>query len=225
MFENWWKERTGIVDVSIPVLPEFMVHQIAEVGALHDRRNKVDVVGHESRTGKELWAYLKPRLRLIVDMQAEWGGINNLYPSRADSIFQVVSLPPGIRDPDSAFSAWWDLIGIVLLVYVAVSVPMRTCFELQVAVMNGEWFCDLFIDVYFVCDLFLNFFTSYFDSKGIREFRKHKIAEHYLRGWFGIDLLSSARPPLPTDRPTDRPAPIHAIPFQSVQSIQSIQSI
>jgi Ca2+-binding EF-hand superfamily protein len=149
MFENWWKERTGIVDVTIPVLPEFMVYQIAEVGALYDRRNKVDIASQKGRRGKELWDYLKPRLRLIVNMQTEWGGVNNLYPSRGDSIFQVVPLPPGIRDPDSTFSAWWDLSGIVLLLYVAITVPMRTCFELEVEVVSGEWFVDLVIDIYF----------------------------------------------------------------------------
>ena len=29
-FENWWRERAGIIDPNIPVLPEFMVLRIAD---------------------------------------------------------------------------------------------------------------------------------------------------------------------------------------------------
>ena len=81
------------------------------------------------------------------------------------------------------------------------------------------WFFDLFTDLFFIADLVLNFFTAFFDSKGMREFRMHKIRENYLgaapcthtpsrrigvlyahalswmplhrtAGWFVIDLVS-----------------------------------
>lgn len=39
-FEDWWKGRSGIVDVSIPVLPEFMVLRIADVGLRTQRAER-----------------------------------------------------------------------------------------------------------------------------------------------------------------------------------------
>eukprot|EP01043_Picozoa_sp_COSAG02_P000279 COSAG02_NODE_5_length_66751_cov_63.939148_25_plen_841_part_00 len=300
-FEDWWKDRSGIVDVAIPVLPEFMVLRIAEVGEREGRverrrlpmedlqrmslqdldridfarmnfndlyaRVDNDVIverrarkcgvalptknGAENgelsselralnmklrkdvldelalaqevkeqrisedsertgreividllveqkgtpgvdyhRSGRELWAYLRPRLKFIVELQKEWGNVHELYPSRGDSLFEEVALPKGIRDPDSLSSGMWDLFGLLLLICVSVLVPLRSCFEVEVEPFSGAWFFDLFTDVYFVVDLFLNFFTAYYDDKGMREFRKSKIRWNYLRGWFVIDLVS-----------------------------------
>jgi hypothetical protein len=38
-FEAWWKERLGIVDANIPVLPEFMVQKIDEAHYFDRKRN------------------------------------------------------------------------------------------------------------------------------------------------------------------------------------------
>jgi hypothetical protein len=199
-FEDWWKSRSGIVDVSIPVLPEFMVLRIAEVGGRKERQDvhalasagsehglktlherlKPDMIVQRRirlldagklevrpenelkrlrgivdseikdaldeadsaallslvleqkgeagvdyhRTGAELWSYLRPRLKFIVELQKAWGSIHSLYPSRGDSLYEDVPLPKGIRDPDSLSSGLWDLVGLVLL--LAVSVLGRT---------------------------------------------------------------------------------------------------
>ena len=45
-FEDWWKDRSGIVDVAIPVLPEFMVLRIAEVGAYNFTSNQANLRSH-----------------------------------------------------------------------------------------------------------------------------------------------------------------------------------
>jgi hypothetical protein len=37
----------------------------------------------------------------------------------------------GIRDPDSASSAVWDLSSVVLLLYVTATVPIRSCFGIE----------------------------------------------------------------------------------------------
>ena len=84
------------------------------------------------RSGRELWSYLRPRLKFIVELQKEWGNVHNLYPSRRDSVFEDVPLPLGIRDPDSLPSGMWDLFGLVLLICVSILVPLRSCFGLEV---------------------------------------------------------------------------------------------
>lgn len=259
-FEDWWKDRSGIVDVAIPVLPEFMVLRIAEVGqrvgrverrrmpmeelrelsvqnlerldcarmsfnellervdtellierrarkcgvslpgkdagvatgdeaanarALHMKLRKdvldelaiaeaakertisehnprtgremvIDLLMEQKgvagvdyhRSGKDLWSYLRPRLKFIVELQKEWGNVHELYPSRGDSLFEEVPLPKGIRDPDSLASGMWDLFGLALLLCVSVLVPLRSCFEIEVDPYSGAWFFDLFTDVY-----------------------------------------------------------------------------
>eukprot|EP01052_Picozoa_sp_SAG31_P008811 SAG31_NODE_451_length_15511_cov_77.547301_5_plen_83_part_00 len=52
-FEKWWKDRTGIADVSIPVLPEIMVEQVNDAGKLYDRgTSKLDISQTRQRNGK-----------------------------------------------------------------------------------------------------------------------------------------------------------------------------
>ena len=58
------------------------------------------------RTGWQLWQFLKPRLVLLVGMRRVWGQLDELYQSRAHSMFEEQPLPPYIIDPDSAFSMW-----------------------------------------------------------------------------------------------------------------------
>ena len=69
-------------------------------------------------------------------------------------------MQPRVRDPDSAFSAIWDLAGVALLLYVAVTVPLRSCFDVTVETLTFAWYFDAFVDIYFLTDLILNFFTG-----------------------------------------------------------------
>ena len=59
-----------------------------------------------ARAGWQLWQFLKPRLVLLVGMRRVWGQLDELYQSRAHSMFEEQPLPPYIIDPDSAFSMW-----------------------------------------------------------------------------------------------------------------------
>lgn len=201
-FELWWKERTGVVEVDIPVLPESMVAKISEVGERVERRNRKlkgdntkQAVGQcrrpDKRLGADLWDFLRPRLKLIVQMQTQWGGIHQLYPSNAESLYNESPLPKNIRHPNSAFSCYWDLTQIVMLSFVGVTVPMRSCFFIEVDNFSAGFFIDLIVDVYFICDLFLSFRTAYWDANGLLEANLKRIAVTYMKGWFIIDLTSS----------------------------------
>eukprot|EP01050_Picozoa_sp_SAG11_P010794 SAG11_NODE_1102_length_5866_cov_2.173574_7_plen_118_part_00 len=95
----------------------------------------------------------------------EWGEFHNLYSSVQVSYYEQTPLPPNIRDPDSTQSGMWDLLGLLLLICVSVLVPLRTSFDVEVELFSFAWFFDLFTDLYFVADLFLNFFTAYIDNK------------------------------------------------------------
>ena len=72
-FENWWKERLGIVKASIPVLPESMVNRIVACNP--------PAVGKPMRDGKSLWGILRPRVKMLVQMTTAWGNLQDLYSS------------------------------------------------------------------------------------------------------------------------------------------------
>ena len=91
---------------------------------------------------------------------------------------------------DSRFSARWDAAQFFALLYVAVLVPVRTGFLIDLEPGSFSWFVELAVDVYFVADIFVNFRRSYVDGDGVYEMRPKQIARNYLQGWFSIDLVS-----------------------------------
>ena len=69
----------------------------------------------QSRTGRQLWNLLRPRLLAVVRMQRQWGNLHDIYDSRSVSRYDMAPLPLWTRDPDSNFTAIWDLSQVVLL--------------------------------------------------------------------------------------------------------------
>eukprot|EP01047_Picozoa_sp_COSAG01_P060129 COSAG01_NODE_7326_length_3250_cov_10.855284_1_plen_332_part_10 len=204
-FESWWKDRAGIVEPDIPVLPEFMVKRIAErsslrhswLGSAFHRAvavKKALVAGsapmEQERPVHKHWRSLGARLRTLVNMKRQWGNLHEMYETNQESIYEVHMLGRWTRDPDSDFSAFWDLTSVVLLLYVSVTVPLRAGFDIMIDLWSANFFIDAFVDVFFIIDLGLNFRTAYYDKTGLREDRGWKMAMHYLRGWFAIDFVS-----------------------------------
>eukprot|EP01051_Picozoa_sp_SAG22_P020828 SAG22_NODE_4359_length_1293_cov_0.906198_2_plen_182_part_01 len=94
--------------------------------------------------------------------------------------------------PDSELRRTWDMIQVFLLIYVALCVPYRIGFgkDTQIS-LDDPWFMfDLAIDIYFICDLVLNFRTAVYTSDGTLAFTPGHIARIYLTGWFPIDFVS-----------------------------------
>ena len=73
--------------------------------------------------------------------------------------------------------------------YVAVLVPIRTGFAIQVKLMTAEWWVELVVDAYFVADIFLNFRTAFYQEGALVRDTK-KIARSYAKGWLAIDVVS-----------------------------------
>ena len=204
-FESWWKERAGIQDPDIPVLPEYMVMRITEKaknksswsgnrdtlhGAAADVISRSTSKAAEKSDARRNWDSLGARLRTLVDMRRQWGNLHEMYETHVESMYELQPLPKWVRDPDSSFSAAWDLTSVALLLYVAITVPLRAGFEIDVELWTFAFFFDAFVDIFFIIDLIINFRTAFYDKDGMREERPWRMASHYLRGWFTIDLVS-----------------------------------
>lgn len=66
----------------------------------------------KNRSGLELWAFLRPRLGMIVKLQKQWGTISSLYEGKRASVIEFNAVPRFIRDPDSTFCAYWDIMQV-----------------------------------------------------------------------------------------------------------------
>eukprot|EP00919_Chromeraceae_sp_WS-2016_P060587 GHVR01143899.1.p1 GENE.GHVR01143899.1~~GHVR01143899.1.p1 ORF type:complete len:227 (+),score=24.06 GHVR01143899.1:586-1266(+) len=82
----------------------------------------------------------------------------------------------------------WDTFGITLILYLCFTVPFEFAFTPEIS--NSARQFNIFIDVFFAVDIFLNFFTSYM-ILGEEEKRLKKIAVHYLRGFFFLDFIAT----------------------------------
>lgn len=122
-FERWWKHRMGLIEADTPVIPEFFEFKMEELSAAERARRatqrrmaakklptafKLNVAGKqkeinlsslvaagfdEQRSGKDLWALLRPRLRMMLTMRKDWGNIEDIY-GHSDSSFGQVRFHP-----------------------------------------------------------------------------------------------------------------------------------
>ena len=79
----------------------------------------------EKSDARRNWDSLGARLRTLVDMRRQWGNLHEMYETHVESMYELQPLPKWVRDPDSSFSAAWDLTSVALLLYVAITVPLR----------------------------------------------------------------------------------------------------
>eukprot|EP00201_Polytomella_parva_P007092 CAMPEP_0175083354 /NCGR_PEP_ID=MMETSP0052_2-20121109/27331_1 /TAXON_ID=51329 ORGANISM="Polytomella parva, Strain SAG 63-3" /NCGR_SAMPLE_ID=MMETSP0052_2 /ASSEMBLY_ACC=CAM_ASM_000194 /LENGTH=211 /DNA_ID=CAMNT_0016354785 /DNA_START=1 /DNA_END=632 /DNA_ORIENTATION=+ len=99
----------------------------------------------------------------------------------------------------------WDVFILVLLAWVLFASPVIICFgltELDVRQPLDGWipapdpevafwlsFAELLVDIFFLVDIYLNFRTAYYDSKGRLVSERGRIARHYARTWFLLDFI------------------------------------
>eukprot|EP01052_Picozoa_sp_SAG31_P025257 SAG31_NODE_2204_length_6198_cov_3.698967_2_plen_437_part_00 len=93
---------------------------------------------------------------------------------------------------DSSFSQAWDLLSVIFLVYVALLVPLRIAYDINVDALSISWWIELVVDVFFICDVPVNLNRVYVDPElDVIVTSPKEIRRHYMRGWMAIDVLSS----------------------------------
>ncbi|XP_033606226.1 potassium voltage-gated channel subfamily H member 2 isoform X3 [Cryptotermes secundus] len=101
----------------------------------------------------------------------------------------------------SPFKAAWDWLILLLVMYTAIFTPYVAAFllnEPDFSTRKSKKYgddpiviIDLIVDVTFIVDILINFRTTYVNSNDEVVSHPGKIAVHYLRGWFLIDLVAA----------------------------------
>lgn len=119
----------------------------------------------------------------------------------------------------SVFKAVWDWIILVLIIYTAIATPFVTVFLTNhgnkyaklISFRNNSFevntndtlrlepsssssllrTVEILVDVMFFVDIFINFRTTYVNKNDEVVSHPRRIATHYLKGWFFIDLVAA----------------------------------
>ncbi|XP_023332947.1 potassium voltage-gated channel unc-103 isoform X1 [Eurytemora carolleeae] len=98
----------------------------------------------------------------------------------------------------SPFKALWDWVILFLVIYTAIFTPYVAAFLLNEPGYNDRSgqndpivVIDLIVDIMFIIDILINFRTTYVNDQDEVVSQPSKIAVHYFRGWFVIDLVAA----------------------------------
>uniref|UniRef100_A0A8C4SJI7 Potassium voltage-gated channel subfamily H member 6 n=1 Tax=Erpetoichthys calabaricus TaxID=27687 RepID=A0A8C4SJI7_ERPCA len=100
----------------------------------------------------------------------------------------------------SPFKAVWDWLILLLVIYTAVFTPYSAAFLLNEQEEEQRRSCytcnplnvvDLIVDVMFIVDILINFRTTYVNTNDEVVSHPGRIAVHYFKGWFLIDIVAA----------------------------------
>lgn len=105
----------------------------------------------------------------------------------------------------SPFKAVWDWIILLLVIYTAIFTPYVAAFllgeprEEEDKQANSAKYhytdpltiIDLIVDIMFIIDILINFRTTYVNKNDEVVSHPGKIAVHYFKGWFLIDVVAA----------------------------------
>lgn len=101
----------------------------------------------------------------------------------------------------SPFKAVWDWVILLLVIYTAIFTPYSAAFLLNEVEEQRRRTCgyacnplnvvDLVVDVMFIVDILINFRTTYVNHNDEVVSHPGRIAHHYFKGWFLIDIVAA----------------------------------
>ncbi|XP_063768601.1 potassium voltage-gated channel subfamily H member 2 [Eleginops maclovinus] len=101
----------------------------------------------------------------------------------------------------SPFKAVWDWLILLLVIYTAILTPYSAAFLLndqeEAAIQSCGYSCspltvvDLMVDIMFIIDILINFRTTYVNINDEVVSHPVRIAVHYFKGWFLIDMVAA----------------------------------
>lgn len=98
-------------------------------------------------------------------------------------------LPWYLLSPDNATKKSWNFVMSLLLVYTATVMPYRLAFE--DGQDSGGWLAlEYTVNGFFMCDICINFISSYYTPDGDLVTSTRVIALKYVKGWLLIDIVA-----------------------------------
>lgn len=96
--------------------------------------------------------------------------------------------PKSLIHPDSSFKMTWDIISMMFIIYLAITVPYKICFNI---IYFGVWaYLDLIMTIFFIFDILIEFNTGFY-AKGALVSDRKVVAKNYLKFWFWMDVIAS----------------------------------
>lgn len=94
-------------------------------------------------------------------------------------------------DPDSRFMMYWNLVGLVCVIYQGLAIPFQFAFNVAPVFLGTFWFLASATDVYFLVDVPMTALTGFKDLSGtvVRDVRR--TVKRYCKGWLMLDMLAS----------------------------------
>ena len=92
-------------------------------------------------------------------------------------------------DPNNPWKMRFDIYILFIMLFTAIVVPWRLAFHSEDSI---PWIIiNAIIDLSFLIDIVLTFFTAYFDEKQLKMItNRGDIAKTYLCSWFIVDIIS-----------------------------------
>ena len=88
----------------------------------------------------------------------------------------------------SLFKTIWDWIILILTLYTAVVAPFVVSFKFT---STDLVIFNIIVDTVFVCDVMLNFKTTYSSKDGEIVFDSKMIVKNYVKSWFAVDFVAA----------------------------------
>jgi hyperpolarization activated cyclic nucleotide-gated potassium channel 1 len=101
----------------------------------------------------------------------------------------VKDIPSYLLNPKGKIKRFWDIVMMTLLFYLGSYSPYRVAFVDEETPFLKV--LELIVDILFIMDIVITFFTPYERFNGDYEVRIKRIAVNYLAGGFLIDFMAS----------------------------------
>ncbi|GMH84628.1 hypothetical protein TL16_g09980 [Triparma laevis f. inornata] len=84
----------------------------------------------------------------------------------------------------------WDLLLAVVLVWNLIEIPFQVCFNVEAECMSGYDYFGLSQDIFFICDVIVNFHTGFIDDGKYND-NPRAVAHYYIHHGFWLDFVTS----------------------------------
>nr|XP_008523682.1 PREDICTED: potassium voltage-gated channel subfamily H member 7 [Equus przewalskii] len=156
--------------------------------------NEVSQTSKKNKSRRQMMAFqeLVPKISDVLSLGADVLPEYKLQTPRINK-FTILHYSP--------FKAVWDWLILLLVIYTAIFTPYSAAFLLNDREEQKRRECgyscsplnvvDLIVDIMFIIDILINFRTTYVNQNEEVVSDPAKIAIHYFKGWFLIDMVAA----------------------------------